>query len=198
MEFFYQISGGQLILTIPGGVALGVLCYLFCYFWKMRKFSFFKKLGYALLLIYLGALLSLTIPILLPSGIHLSMESFDHSVRSIIWKPFEASLEIYRNCRQIGNMDVFFRLIGGNFILLMPLGFLLPLLYPRLTFLKGAVFGIFASAFIETVQFIGGVLYGAPIRTVEIDDVLLNSAGYLLALAVACIARRLFPFGEKS
>ena len=198
MDFFYQALGGQLVVTLPGGLTAGGICYLICYFWKIRKFSFFRKLGYALLFLYLGALFSLTIPVILPSGIHLSIESFDASVRSIIWKPFSASLKIYENCKRIGNMDVFLRLIGGNFIMLVPLGVLLPLLYPKLTLLKGAVFGVFASAFIETMQFIGGVLYGTPVRTVEIDDVLLNSAGYLLALAIICLVRRIFWGKQES
>lgn len=192
MDLFYQVLEGQLLLTLPGGMLAGGICYLLCYFWKIKKYSFFRKLGYGFLFVYLGAIVSLTIPILLPSGIDLSMESFDLSVRSIIWKPFLASLEIYRNCRRIGNMDIFIRLIGGNFILLMPLGILLPSLYPRLSFTKGAVFGIFASAFIETMQFVSGVLYGVPLRTVEIDDVILNSAGYILALGITCFFRKIF------
>ena len=76
------------------------------------------------------------------------------------------------------------RQIGGNLLLLAPLGLLAPLAFPRLRTAGRSFWLILAAAVgIEAVQLLLSLLTGVPNRVVDIDDVLLNllggMAGYL-------------------
>jgi hypothetical protein len=69
------------------------------------------------------------------------------------------------------------RQIGGNLVLLAPLGILLPLVFAGLhTVPRIALVAVFGSAAVETVQ---GVF--VPGRAFDIDDILLNVAGIIAA-----------------
>jgi glycopeptide antibiotics resistance protein len=69
------------------------------------------------------------------------------------------------------------RQIGGNLALLMPLGVLLPTIFTRLRGpLRLALVGALVSLLIETAQ---GLL--VPGRAFDVDDVILNTAGVVLA-----------------
>jgi glycopeptide antibiotics resistance protein len=69
------------------------------------------------------------------------------------------------------------RQLGGNLALLAPLGVLLPVVSTRLRGpLRLALVGAMASLAIETVQ--GAAVLG---RAFDIDDVILNTAGVVLA-----------------
>lgn len=73
------------------------------------------------------------------------------------------------------------RQIGGNLVLLAPLGILLPVVFPRLRSLSRiAIAAVLISAGVETVQ--GSFVPG---RAFDIDDVLLNVAGVLVAYLLA-------------
>jgi glycopeptide antibiotics resistance protein len=72
------------------------------------------------------------------------------------------------------------RQIGGNLGLLVPLGFLLPALLPRLRGWHAfALSALGVSVGIEAMQFLGRAS-GLVARSVDIDDVILNAAGALL------------------
>ncbi|MFI0349139.1 VanZ family protein [Actinomadura sp. 9N407] len=71
--------------------------------------------------------------------------------------------------------------VGGNVILLAPLGILLPVASKRLRGpVRLALVGVLLSLAIETVQ--GMAVLG---RAFDIDDVILNALGVLLAYALA-------------
>ncbi|REE95115.1 VanZ family protein [Thermomonospora umbrina] len=73
------------------------------------------------------------------------------------------------------------RQLGGNLALLAPLGVLLPVVFTRLRGpLRLALIGALLSLAIETVQ--GAVVLG---RAFDVDDVILNTAGVVLAYLVA-------------
>jgi glycopeptide antibiotics resistance protein len=72
------------------------------------------------------------------------------------------------------------RQIGGNLGLLVPLGFLLPALSPRLRRWRAfAVSAVSIAVGIEALQFLGRAS-GLVARSVDIDDVILNALGALL------------------
>ncbi|WP_416150091.1 VanZ family protein [Salipaludibacillus sp. HK11] len=67
-----------------------------------------------------------------------------------------------------------------NFILLLPLGLYLPLLFQRLRNLKLTIFVVFlTSTSIETIQLIKGLTIGSH-RTFNVDDMILNTSGAIL------------------
>lgn len=68
--------------------------------------------------------------------------------------------------------------IGGNLILLFPLGILLPLVSPAMKTRKVFIIGIGSSIAIEALQLIMDGLFGYAYRSPGMDQVLLNALGY--------------------
>ena len=76
------------------------------------------------------------------------------------------------------------RNVGGNILLLMPLGFLAPILWEKLKYFKRIILlGFIVSISIEFLQFLE-IITGARGRVCDIDDVICNvlgiSIGYLI------------------
>jgi glycopeptide antibiotics resistance protein len=79
----------------------------------------------------------------------------------------------------------------GNLLLLVPFTVLGPLLWPRLRAWRWAlVLGVGISASIELVQLALCALLNNPYRSVDIDDVIVNTAGALLGYALFVGGRR--------
>jgi glycopeptide antibiotics resistance protein len=70
--------------------------------------------------------------------------------------------------------DIFDRQIAGNFIMLLPLGIFLPILYKNLSFIKVLFIAMFTSIIIELIQLISNS------RRTDIDDVILNTSGAIV------------------
>lgn len=70
----------------------------------------------------------------------------------------------------------------GNFLLLVPLGFILPLLWPRFSTFKNAVLFLAATAFfLELLQYVGTFfVFRVSWRIVDVDDFFLNLLGGML------------------
>ena len=64
--------------------------------------------------------------------------------------------------------------LGGNIALLVPLGLLLPLVYPNITWKKSLVLAVAAGLAIETMQTV------LRVGIFDIDDVILNALGVML------------------
>lgn len=79
------------------------------------------------------------------------------------------------------SQDLTTQQVGGNFLLLMPLGFLLPIVSVR-TRSFGRVLGVAVavSVGIEFLQAIVIVTLGNAGRAIDVDDVILNTAGAAL------------------
>ena len=74
--------------------------------------------------------------------------------------------------------------IGGNILLLLPLGLLLPILWTNLRNLKKIfLIGLFTSLSIEILQLIENILY-LGFRSVDIDDVIFNVIGIILGYSL--------------
>lgn len=102
--------------------------------------------------------------------------------------PFREVLHMfhYRSWHQI------VRVFGGNLLLLAPFTLLGPALWPRLRAWRWALaLGVGISASIELLQLALCALLQHPYRSVDIDDVIVNTAGALLGYALFVGARRL-------
>jgi glycopeptide antibiotics resistance protein len=75
----------------------------------------------------------------------------------------------------------------GNFMLFVPLGILIPLLWRRAGFWKGMQIAIALSVGIEIVQYFSRA-WGSY-RSADINDVILNGAGACLGLLVVSLLR---------
>jgi len=82
---------------------------------------------------------------------------------------------------------------GGNFLLLVPFTLVGPVLWPRLRAWKMALaIGLGASAVIELLQFCLSLIVGGFYRLVDIDDVILNTAGALAGYGLFVGGRAVF------
>ncbi|MBD1383092.1 VanZ family protein [Metabacillus arenae] len=170
-------------------IVLGVICYLVgrgiligIKFKKQKQVNWLKEVISFLFVIYICMVVSVTLfPI--PIGFHSNIENVFRLINVIPLK------SIINNSSQIGiayNGDVQFmiglivRNVGGNILLLMPLGFLVPILWGKFKqFKKIILLGFVISISIEFLQFFES-LAGGWGRITDIDDVICNVSGVIL------------------
>ncbi|MED0876075.1 VanZ family protein [Bacillus mobilis] len=173
----YTINGNVFIL-------LGVICYLLVRIisigMKNKKgVNWWKELISFLFAIYIGMVVAVTLfPI--PIGFSASIEHIRLSINVI---PF---VSIIKDIGKIGiayDGDVLFmigiivRNVGGNILLLMPLGFLAPIIWDKFKELKNTILlGLVISISIELLQLMES-LFSRWGRITDIDDVICNVIG---------------------
>jgi glycopeptide antibiotics resistance protein len=83
------------------------------------------------------------------------------------------------------------RQLGGNLLLFAPFTFLLPAFWARYRSWRAALaLGVCGSVFIESVQLLLSLAVGHPYRSVDVDDVILNTAGAALGYVLWLMVRR--------
>lgn len=81
--------------------------------------------------------------------------------------------------------------VGGNIILLLPLGILAPLLWQKFASIKSTFFiGVSVSLGIELIQLLE-LMGGLAIRVVDVDDVLCNVVGAIIGYYIFILIIRL-------
>ncbi|HSS20333.1 MAG TPA: VanZ family protein [Pyrinomonadaceae bacterium] len=120
--------------------------------------------------VYLGLVAAITVlPARLtafhvPSSNHVNLVPLDYSFRCFLIAPRQ---QVTSFC---------LKNTVGNLLLFLPLGILLPIASPRFQNLRSVVlFALCMSLSIETIQFI--LRFFGNLRSVDIDDVLLNTLG---------------------
>ncbi len=152
------------------GAAVLVLCAIVMIFKKVKPVKFFLNLSFGLYVVMVVAVCFF--PIKFGVDIPDSLNNFI---------PFKSIFDSLKNSFSGGGIYGI-RSVVGNFIMLMPLGlfFHFYIKEPKKRFL-----GVFLiSVGIETVQFIIGMLIGYNYRSVDIDDVILNTVGGLISVLV--------------
>ncbi|MGE7863663.1 VanZ family protein [Bacillus mobilis] len=176
----YMIKGSVFIVV-------GVICYLIvrCIFIGMKSkkgVNWWKELISFLFAIYIGMVIAVTLfPI--PIGFSTSIEHIRLSINII---PF---VSIIKDIGEIGiayDGDVLFmigiivRNVGGNILLLMPLGFLAPIIWDKFKELKNTILlGLVISISIELLQLMES-LFSRWGRITDIDDVICNVIGSIV------------------
>ncbi|WP_420488189.1 VanZ family protein [Gottfriedia acidiceleris] len=82
--------------------------------------------------------------------------------------------------------------MAGNVLLFIPLGFALPILLFKLTNRKTIVIGFTLSLAIELIQATSGLFLGYNYRSCDIDDLILNTIGTIIGLAIYKVSSRYF------
>lgn len=183
------------LFSLPGYVwpmAAGLLVYFVCLPLFFRRKKPMQNFFLAILFMYLAVVFELTISIPLPQHWHINAKATAWAISQIDWIPFESAANILHNSIRIGSFKEFFRVIGGNFIMLMPLGILVPLINPRFRFGRMLALSILVPAGIEGLQLLGNILSGSATRNVEMEDVILNAAGCFFAYLIFAGLRGLF------
>ncbi|WP_035323665.1 VanZ family protein [Peribacillus kribbensis] len=174
-------------------IVFGVLCYLFLrviiLVLKMKNqktLVWFKELLGFLLVLYLLMVISVT---LFPLYINVPHEEF--SYRMVNYIPL---ISILKDISQVGiaysgdtlfMIELIVRNVGGNILMLMPLGFLLPLLSGKFKRLKHTIIiGLFVTLGIESLQFVECLLEVVMARTIDIDDVICNVFGTIIGFLI--------------
>ncbi|WP_189338004.1 VanZ family protein [Bacillus wiedmannii] len=176
----YMINGSVFIIV-------GVICYLivrsiFIGMKSKKGVNWWKELISFLFVIYIGMVIAITLfPI--PIGFSTGIENIRLSINII---PFAS---IIKDIGKIGityDGDVLFmiglivRNVGGNILLLMPLGFLAQIIWDKFKKIKNTILlGLAISISIELLQLIES-LFSSWIRITDIDDVICNVIGSIV------------------
>ncbi|WP_176551430.1 VanZ family protein [Bacillus wiedmannii] len=176
----YMINGSVFIIV-------GVICYLivrsiFIGMKSKKGVNWWKELISFLFVIYIGMVVAITLfPI--PIGFSTGIENIRLSINII---PFAS---IIKDIGKIGiayDGDVLFmiglivRNVGGNILLLMPLGFLAPIIWDKFKKIKNTILlGLAISISIELLQLTESLFSGWG-RITDIDDVIFNVIGSIV------------------
>jgi glycopeptide antibiotics resistance protein len=80
--------------------------------------------------------------------------------------------------------------LGGNILLLLPLGFFVPLIWKnKKSFLKALSIGFLFALGIEATQLIISAFLGFTYRIADVDDILLNCMGFVLGYSLFKLRR---------
>jgi glycopeptide antibiotics resistance protein len=185
---FSSLIVHPVFVAMTAGLILYFICLILFFRHKRPLQNFFM----ALLFMYLAVVAMITISIPLPSLWHISAKSTKYVVSNIEWIPFVSSANMLKNSIRIGNFKEFLRVIGGNFVLLLPLGILVPLINPHFRLGRMIAVAILVPVGIEGLQLLNNILMGATIRNVQVEDVILNAAGCLIGYLIFAGLRNLF------
>ncbi|MCA1054195.1 VanZ family protein [Rossellomorea aquimaris] len=146
-----------------------------------RKFNPFSHLINITFLLYIPWLMSLTIfPIPIDSRLIQSFIETNTEARNSFIPLQTISMSISGAIEQ-GYFSGFIKGILGNIIMMIPLGFYLPFIKPKLnSFRNILIVGIIAATSIEITQKVISLVIGASYRSFDVDDIILNTIGVLL------------------
>ena len=188
-SIFY--TGSVSAVSMAQALAAALAVYLVCLAIFFRKKSVGNNIAIALLFLYIGALFSLTVPVIPPDHWHISSAATDWALNSIIWTPFVSARSLWQNAAASGNWTEFFRLVGGNVLVFLPLGILVPIINRNFRFGRMLLLAVIVPVCIELLQFFGNILAGTQIRTVETEDVILNAAGCIIGYLLFALVHHL-------
>lgn len=154
---------------------------------KSKKINLFREITGFAFTVYILALVGVT---LLPIEIIFKGGAVHASGTAINYIPFQS---IARDVAEVGRghfstafqIELLIKNVGGNFILLMPLGFLLPILSNKVESIKKIlIIGFAVSLSIELFQLLEDYSGLAFARIVDIDDIILNTSGAVLGYII--------------
>ena len=172
-------------------LAAAAAAYLVCLAVFFRKNRPGKNAALALLFLYAGVLFSMTVPVIPPSRWRMTAAATDWALHSILWVPFLSAASPWQNASASGNWTEFWRLIGGNVLVFLPLGILVPIVNRKFRFGRMLLLAVLVPACIEGLQLAGNILSGTLLRTVETEDVILNALGCMAGYLLFAVAARL-------
>ncbi|WML44558.1 VanZ family protein [Neobacillus sp. PS3-40] len=147
-----------------------------------KSLVWFKELIRLLFVLYILMVISVT---LFPLDIGVPHEKFTYRFLNFI-----PLISIVGDVNQVGTAysgDSLFMIklivknVGGNILMLMPLGFFMPILWGKFERLENTIMiGFLVSLSVECLQFLELLLGLGMTRTVDIDDVICNVLGTFL------------------
>src|SRR5665647_2924261 len=137
---------------------------------------------YLCLAIYLSAVIAVTIfPIPIDKRFIESTIATGYNTGRYNLIPFKTIIGMASNSIRITAL----KNIGGNILLLMPLGFGVPLIWNKYNHIKKSiVIGLLRTVSIELIQLLVSTLIGYQYRSFDVDDIILNLIGFIMGFIV--------------
>lgn len=107
--------------------------------------------------------------------------------------PFKSIIDTFNS----GSIPLVLKQVAGNVLLFIPLGFALPILFFKISKIKTIVIGFTLSLAIELIQATSGLFLGYNYRSCDIDDLILNTFGTIIGLAIYIVSSRYFISNEN-
>jgi glycopeptide antibiotics resistance protein len=105
--------------------------------------------------------------------------------------PFASILEIFRN-EALSNF-IKIKQIIWNIVLFIPMWFFIPFIWRKYIFIKKAIYiWIISSLTIETLQYIISIILWFNYKSADIDDILLNTIGFIFWIILFRLFRNWF------
>lgn len=160
---------------------------------KMKKWSFRYLLKTTLLMVFFTCMFALTIfPI--PVNPEYIQNELAKGPNNHPFNNFELFQSIKRFYYYSPSGTYFFKQIFGNILLFMPLGFILPSVFPKQNHLVKVFFISFlTSVMIEFIQYSISNSVGFVIRVADVDDVVLNTIGGIIGFMMYQIWTKIVP-----
>ena len=173
-NIFYLISGLLYLIFL-------ILCI------KRRVFSLQRHIIIFLLFLYFNAVIAITLfPI--PFDSRFIAFNVEHGIgRKFNFVPFMFIKDLISNISR-DRIPVF-----GNMVLLFPLGYLVPIIFKKINnLIKAALVGLVIAISIETLQFIISYFLGFRYRSVDVDDLILNTTGTVIGYLMLILTIPMF------
>jgi len=178
--FTSVISLERIAFTFIDAVLLGLLVFLVLRLTCFRGMKFSRTLLCAAFAAYIGVVVSLTLFPIFPIRFTLSLETIVREFSGAALVPFSWLVSLLQGTFSGENTTAVFTNLGGNFLLLMPFGVLVPLIWRSAKPLKIIFWALAASFGIEFVQFLER-LFGIGSQGVSFDDFFFNALGCIVA-----------------
>lgn len=170
---------------MPLGVSLVVAVILTALHNISTKKNVIKNL--ALLIFYLHILVVISIT-LLPIPVQSNLFVKGNIEPNMNFIPFISIIDIMQNSV---SPFVALKQIAGNILMCVPFGFYAPLLFQRIkSVIRIVIYGILFGLCIELSQLIIGVGIGFFYRSLDVDDIILNTIGVILGYAFLTLLKR--------
>lgn len=158
---------------------------------RLQHLGWLRVLSLLALVTYLSALAGVVFgPIPIDARLIADLRSEEVDLTNNL-APLTSILEMARS----QPVDVLAYQVGGNLILLGPLGFLLPALFSRFERLSRTLLaGLVVTLVIEFVQLFTSQLLGFTYKLFDVDDILLNTAGVVFGWTLWWVISKLVPF----
>ncbi len=169
-------------------ILLGIYCIVSFLFYRKKETTLIKQLLNLSFFIYAILVISVTLfPIPIDKRLIQSMiETSTITKNNFI--PFSS---IYTSF-DFNSIGILVKQIGGNVLLLMPLGFYAPLMWHRFRKIKLIILlGFLTSLGIESLQFLISGIIGVTYRSFVVDDIILNTLGTIIGFWIVNLLRPL-------
>lgn len=164
------------------GMLVGIITYILVYPFFFHNKTLWRKIITGLIFIYGGALAFLTMIYNPPKYWDITLQGLVLAIKNIDYIPFISTITIFKNSQSINYYKDFIVLIGGNLIMLTPIALLFPLLNrDKYDIKQVTLLAFYLSLTIELLQLITNILINDIARTVEIDDLIQNVSGCVIA-----------------